>query len=131
MQRRFGVFVVALLLHVPIAAGDDLQCKAVYRGALRDCARSLDLLASDARGGAQKACVDGAQITRAYCASGVNACLDRCTVTYEKSVVACEATFATAVCRGGETCESIVLQQRDNCISHTVSVLDACSAACP
>jgi hypothetical protein len=131
MKYTFHLLLAALVLHPQYAAGDDIECQAVYGQALSTCARSLDWLTSNPRAGAQKACVDGARLTRAYCMSGINACLDYCQSAYEHSVASCEATFAPAVCTGGATCEAIILQQSDNCISHAVSMLEACSAACP
>jgi hypothetical protein len=131
MKSRFYLFFAALALHTQIAAGDDINCKATYGQALRACARSWDLLISNGRAGAQKACVEGAVLTRAYCMSGIDACLDHCQVSYEKSAAACEATFAPATCAEETRCESIILQQRDNCISNAVSGLDSCSQACP
>jgi hypothetical protein len=131
MKSTFHWFFAALVLHTPIAAGDEIKCKTAYGEAISACARSLDLLALDARSGAQKACVEGAVLTRAYCMSGVDACLDDCQASYEHSVAACEVTFASAACAGNVSCEAIIRQQSDNCISHAVSVLDSCSAACP
>jgi len=131
MKNMAHLFLAALVLHAQAALGDDVKCKTDFGQAVRACARSLDLLALDARGGAQKACVDGAVLTKAYCMSGTNACLDRCQVAYESSVGACEATFAPAMCAENATCEAIIQQQRDNCISNAVGTLDFCSAACP
>jgi hypothetical protein len=131
MKTLSCLFFAALVLHTQIAAADDTRCKTVYGQAVRACARSADLLVINGRAGAQKACVDGAVLTRSYCVSEINACWNNCQASYEKSVVACEATFAPAICAGEMACESIILQQRDNCISHVVSGLDACSEACP
>ncbi len=124
-------FIAALVLHIQVAAANDISCRTDYLQTVSACARSLDLLASNARAGAQKACVVGARLTRAYCMSGADACLDRCHVAFERSVAACETTFAPAVCAGGVACEAIILQQSDNCVSNAVSELDFCSAACP
>ena len=131
MKYTFHLLLAALALHTQMAAGDDTACQSVYGHALSACARSLDWLTPNPRAGAQRACVDGALLTRAYCVSGTNACLDNCQSAYENSVAACEVTFAPVVCAGDATCETIILQQGDNCISHAVSVLDSCSAACP
>ena len=131
MKSAFALFLAALALHAEVAAGDEIRCRTAYGQAVRACARSLDLLALSGRAGAQKACVEGAVLTRAYCMSGINACLDKCEGTYESSVAACEETFAPALCAENATCEAIILQQRDNCISSAVSALDFCSAACP
>ena len=131
MKNAFRLLLAAFALHAQVAAGDDLKCRAVYAQAVSACARSLDLLVLNGRAGAQKACVEGAVLTRAYCMAGTNACLDKCQAAYANSVTACEETFAPAVCGEDATCEAIILQQRDNCISSAVSTLDACSAACP
>ena len=131
MKNIFCLFFAALALHAPNAAGGDIQCKATYGEAMRSCARSWDLLTSSARAGAQKACVEGAVLTKAYCMAGVNACLDKCQASYERSAAACEGTFSPAICAGDEKCEAIILQQGDNCISSVVNALDSCSAACP
>lgn len=131
MRNIFYLFFAVLVLHTQIAAGDDTRCKTVYGQAMRACARSSDLLALNGRAGAQKACVEGAVLTRSYCMSGINACWDNCLASYDKSVAACEANFAPDICAGEITCESIILQQRDNCISNGVSGLDSCSDACP
>jgi hypothetical protein len=131
MKTFLHLFVGALALHASIAAADDAQCRSDFGQAMRSCARSWELLTSNTRSGSQKACVDGALLTKAYCLSGVNACLDRCQASYQHSVAACEATFSPTVCAGGEKCEAVILQENDNCVSSTVSVLDACSAACP
>jgi hypothetical protein len=131
MKKIFHLLFAGLALHTPIAAGDDIKCQTDYRLAVRACVRSLDFLIPGVRTGAQRACVEGAVLTKAYCMSGTNACLDNCQVAYEDSVAACEETFAPATCAGGATCEAIILQERDNCISHAVGVLDSCSAVCP
>ncbi len=131
MKHIFHLVLAAFVLHTQFAAGDDIKCKTVYGQAVRACARSLDLLTLNVRAGAQKACVEGAVLTRGYCMSGISACLEKCQAAYENSVSACEVTFAPAICAGGETCEAIILQERDNCISNAVGVLDSCSAACP
>lgn len=131
MKYTFQLLLAALVLHAQMAAGDDIACQTVYGQALSACARSLDWLTQSPRAGAQRACVDGALLTKAYCMSGSNACLDHCHGAYENSVAACEATFAPGMCAGGEACEAIILQESDSCISHAVGVLDSCSAACP
>jgi hypothetical protein len=131
MKYTFRLLLAALALHAQVAAGDDSKCLADYRLAVRACVRSLDFLIPGVRTGAQRACVEGAVLTKAYCMSGTDACLDTCQAAYEDSVAACEETFAPATCAGGVTCEAIILQERDNCISHAVGVLDSCSAVCP
>lgn len=131
MKNAIYLFFAALVLHTQVAAGDDTRCKTVYGQAMRACTRSPDLLSVNGRAGAQKACVEGAVLTRSYCMSGINACWDSCRALYEKSVAACEATFAPAMCAGETTCESIILQQRENCIANVITGLDACSDACP
>jgi hypothetical protein len=130
MKNIFHLFLAAFVLQAQGGAADDLECRTAHRQAISACARSLDLLALDARAGAQKACVDGAVLTRGYCMSGIDECLDNCQRSYENSVAACEATFDPADCGGGAACEAIILQQADNCVSNVVSVLDSCSAAC-
>jgi hypothetical protein len=131
MKNMLPLFFAMLALHAPLAAADDVKCRTVYVHALKACARSPDLLALSGRAGAQKACVEGAAITRTYCMSESNACWENCQARYDRSTAACEADFAPAVCGGETMCESIILQQRDNCISHVVSGLDSCSDACP
>jgi hypothetical protein len=131
MKYTFRLLLAALALHAQVAAGDDSKCLADYRLAVRACVRSSDFLVPTERAGAQRACVEGALLTKAYCVSGTNACLDTCQIAYEDSVAACEVTFAPAICAEGATCEEIIRQQRDNCTSHAVGVLDSCSAACP
>jgi hypothetical protein len=131
MKTILHLFLAALALHVQGAAADDLECRKAHGEAISACARSLDLLAQAMRAGAQKACIDGAVLTRSYCMSEVDECLDNCQRSYENSVAVCEATFNPTACAGSATCEAIILQQRDNCVSSVVNVLNSCSAACP
>jgi hypothetical protein len=131
MRDAFHLLVAVLALHAQVAAADDIKCQMDYGLALRACVRSLDFLSPGVRVGAQRACVEGALLTKAYCMFEANACLDDCEFGYEDAVAACEVTFAPAICLGGATCEEIILQERDNCISNAVGVLDSCSAACP
>jgi hypothetical protein len=131
MRDTFHLLLAVLALHAQVAAADDIKCRTDYGLAVRACVRSLDFLIPGVRAGAQRACVDGALLTKEYCMSGANACLDNCQVGYEESVAACEEKFAPAICAGGATCEEIILHERDNCIFNAVSVLDSCSAACP
>jgi hypothetical protein len=131
MKTFFHLFVAALALHASVAAADDAQCRSAFGQAMRSCASSWELLTSNSRSGAQKACVDGAVLTKAYCLSGVSACLDRCQVSYERSVAACETTFSRTMCAADAKCEAVIAQENDNCISSAVGVLDVCSAACP
>jgi hypothetical protein len=130
MKNMFRLFFAALVLHTQSAAGDDIKCTTAYRQAMTACARSFDGLTMVVRAGAQRACVDGARLTQAYCMSGSNPCLDDTLAAYDRSLARCEADFDPAACAGELACEQIIAQQRDNCISYTVSVLDARTAAC-
>lgn len=130
MKRMSILFSAALLLHAGAAPGDDIACRKTYSQALGTCARSFDVLDPDARAGAQRACVEGARLTQAYCVSGMDACLGDSLLAYDRSVAVCEAGFDPTACFGGVVCEQVIAQQRDNCVSHEVSVLDARTAAC-
>jgi hypothetical protein len=130
MKSMSILFWAALVLHAGAAAGDDVACRQTYSQAVRTCAHTLNLLSPDVRAGAQSACVEGARLTQGYCVSGISACPDDCLVAYDRSLAACEAGFDSAVCAGGVVCAQIIVQQRDNCLSYAVGVLDACTAAC-
>lgn len=130
MKNIFYLFFAALVLHTQFAAGDEFKCTTAYGQAMRACARSLDLLTMNVRAGAQRACVEGARLTQAYCMSGSNPCLDDALAAYDRSLATCEADFDPAACAGELACEHIIAQQRDNCLSYTVSMLDAHTAAC-
>ena len=123
--------LAALALQAPLAAGGDIECRESYSHAVAACAQPSNLPDPALRAGAQRACVDGARITRSYCMSGIDACLDSREAAYESSVAACEVTFDPAVCAAGPTCEDTILRQRANCISVAASVLAAGAAACP
>lgn len=124
------LFAAALVLHAGAASGDDVTCRQTYGDTLRSCARTLSLLNPDLRAGAQRACVEGARLTRTYCISAIDACPDDCLLAYDRSVPACETVFDSVVCAGGAECERTIAQQRDNCLSFAVDVLHACSTAC-
>lgn len=130
MNRLSLLFSAVLALQAGAAFGDDITCRQTYGETLRTCARTLNLLSPDLRTGAQRACVEGARLTQAYCMAGADACLDDCLAAYDRSVPACETVFDSVVCVGGAQCERTVTQQRDNCLSYAVDVLGACSAAC-
>jgi hypothetical protein len=130
MKSTSILFSAALLLHAGAAPGDDIACRKTYTHTLSTCARSLSALDPDGRAGAQRACVEGARLTQAYCVSGVDTCLDDSLNAYDRSAAACEAGFDPSACAGGVVCEQVIAQQRDNCLSHAVSVLDARTAAC-
>jgi len=131
MKSTLIWFVAALALHTQLAAGAGIGCRRSYADAVGACAQPSNLADPGLRAGAQRACVDGARITRSYCMSAVDACLDQGETAYEGSVAACETTFDPAVCAAGSTCEDTILQQRANCISVAVSVLASGAAACP
>jgi len=130
MKSKALLFSAAFLLSSGAVLADDSACRQTYSQTLSACARSLNMLESNRRAGAQRACVDGARLTQAYCMSGTNACLDDKLVAYDRSLAACEADFDPAACAGVLACEQIIAQQRDNCLSYTVSMLDARTAAC-
>jgi hypothetical protein len=123
-------FASALVLHAAIAASADIACRQVYFQTVRSCGQSLDLLGPDLRAGVQRACVEGARLTKAYCMSGNDVCPDDCLVAYDRSVAKCEAVFDPAVCTGVMACAEVIVQQRDNCLSHAVGLLETCTNAC-
>ncbi len=130
MTSTMRWFIAALALQAPFAAGGNLGCRESYRDAVGACAQPSNLPDPALRAGAQTACVDGARLTRSYCTTGIDACLDGGEAAYERSVAACAATFDLVVCRGGPTCEDTLLQQRANCIHSAVGVLASGAAAC-
>lgn len=130
MKSQSLLFSAALLLHAGVVPADDIACRQTYSQTLSACARPLNVLDSNRRAGAQRACVEGARLTQAYCMSESNTCLDDNLVAYDRSLAACEADFDPAACAGGLTCEGIIAQQRDSCLSYMVSMLDARTAAC-
>jgi len=131
MKRTLLWLVAALALQTQWAAAGDIECRRSYSLAVGACAQPSNLPDPGLRAGGQRACVDGARITRSYCTSEIDACLDRGEAAYETSVAACEATFDPAVCAAGLTCEDTILQQRANCVSVAVSALASGAAACP
>jgi hypothetical protein len=130
MKSLSWLFFAVLLLHAEVAPADDMACRQAYSRSLNACARSLDMFDPNGRAGAQRACVDGARLTQAYCMSESNACLNDGLAAYDHSLAACEAEFDTAVCAGEMVCEQVIAQQRDNCLSYTVTMLDVSTAAC-
>jgi hypothetical protein len=130
MKSMSFLLSAAFVLHAGDASGDDMACRQTYSRTLSECAHTLRLLSPDLRAGAQRACVEGARLTQAYCASGSNVCLDNCLATYDRSGAVCETVFDSGICAGGAVCAQTIIQQRDNCLSYGVGVLDACTAAC-
>jgi hypothetical protein len=130
MKSMSWLFSAALLLHAGAVTADDNACRQTYSQTLSACAHSLNMLDPNRRAGAQRACVEGARLTQAYCMSGSNTCLDDNLFAYDRSLAACEADFDPAACAGRLACEQVIAQQRDNCVSYTVSMLDARTAAC-
>lgn len=131
MKRTLRWFIAALALQPPFAAGGDVECRQGYRDALGACAQPSNLPDPVLRAGAQRACVDGARLTRSYCMSAMDAWLDGGEAAYERSVAACEATFDPAACGAGATCADTLLQQRANCIAVAVGVLASGASASP
>ena len=130
MNGRSLWFASALALHAAVAASSDIACRQVYFHTVRTCGQALDLLGPELRAGAQRACVDGARLTKAYCMSGNDICPDNCLAAYDRSVAKCETDFDPAVCTGVVACAEIIAQQRDNCVSHVVGLLETCTNAC-
>lgn len=95
------MLLAALVLHSEAVAGDDIACLQTYGQTVRTCAHTLNLLSPDLRAGAQRACVEVARLTLAYCMPGINVCLDNSQVADDRSVAACEAVVDSAVCAGG------------------------------
>lgn len=124
------LIAAALTPYLGSANAGDQRCADSYGQTLRGCARSLDLLDAELRAGAQQACVEGARLTWAYCTPRIDACVEGCLAAYDRSLGACQAEFEPAICLAGSTCAGLVIQQRDNCTSHAVGTLDACTATC-
>ena len=131
MKNAICSFLAALALQAQVATGGDIDCRTRYVQAVGACAQLSNLFDPGLRAGAQIACVDGARITRSYCMSETDACLDYRQVAFDNSAAGCEATFDPTVCAAAAACEDTILQQRANCISVAAGVLASGTAACP
>lgn len=59
-----------------------------------------------------------------------NACLDACQTTYDQAQNFCVLTYDPSSCGGNTTCEGIVQQQLDQCLSDAGTALNQCFASC-
>lgn len=130
MKNVFYFLVIVLLLQSQISQADDNLCGKTYGQTVAACAQSLNDLSPAVRAGAQKGCVQQAQIAKDACMSGVNLCLTACQTTYDSNVATCNAEFDVSICGTNSTCQAIVLQEQANCVSAAVNVLNSCNATC-
>lgn len=58
-------------------------------------------------------------------------CVDSCQTAYNNIVAICEQTYDPAICGGDTSCEQLVLEFRNNCISSAEIGLNQCRASQP
>jgi len=123
----------ALLMTSAQAFAADNVCQKNFGAAVSQCAKNLDFLAPNIRAGAQKACVDDAKLAKVVCESGTvdnSQCLNACQATYESNVISCQNAYNPAQCGGNLACEAYYINQRADCISNSVNILNSCSQSC-
>lgn len=125
--------VAAVLPSSSQTTGDRQECQKAYVTKITGCAQGLGFLEKIVRAGAQKACVEGAKVSRNSCLAGVvvPTCQDSCLAAYNILQQSCETAFSPAVCGGVVECEAEVLSQRANCVAVALDILNACTASCP
>lgn len=109
-------------------------CQSAYSTAVSQCATGLSFLEPNTRAGAQKSCVQTAQLTRAQCLQGTPppTCQESCQAAYANTAAVCEITFDPARCPSTDLfCQQLFTSLRADCLAAATNTLNACVAACP
>jgi hypothetical protein len=136
MKLSFLLVATFATLFSQIAAAADNTCQKNFGLAVASCATSLNFLSPNVRAGAQKACVDDAKSAKALCLNGTPppSCLETCQTNYNNNINYCEQAYTDAInniCFGDQACVVVYTQQRADCISTSVNILNSCTASCP
>jgi hypothetical protein len=119
MRIFLSIILSAMVWTSPSIAAD--ECQNIYLNTVRECAKLPY----------RSTCVQTAIGAREACKKGPNQCILTCQATYESNVISCQQAYDPAVCSGNIACEAFYNQQRADCISQSVTILNSCSNACP